>query len=329
MAITKESSVILYKLATCFPSPYPAILSLFHPPPTMDELDASPVIFDPNSLMTTNHIIFLFSCWASLDPSQPVNILSRFKVETISHHKLPSSPEHEFLVIKTVDPHDKSYRFILERRPSEMTAVTPVVDPIPYRTRLFNKVKKLMATLGNFIVPNESFAFDSLSIGDKTTLSLVQTTDLMLDSMDKSGNDTLAVDRFLGQNYLSSPRYHGQVVAHFKPHELSLFKLVLLSHVVHEMHQTYAIFSQQCYFYASLVYTATQQIFGISPSKSADENQDLPEYNIDSHFTGAFKHGRWKGVLVTLVDQDEVSNVERAYKVAYLAQVAKVSFIYL
>jgi hypothetical protein len=70
-----------------------------------------------------------------------------------------------------------------------------------------------MNTLANFIVLNKSsnpsFAFDSLSIGDKATLSLVQTADLMLDSLDKSGSDTPAIDRFLGQNYLRLPRYYG------------------------------------------------------------------------------------------------------------------------
>ena len=278
------------------------------------------------------------------DPGQPADILSQFKVQTISHIKMPMSPEHEFLVIETVDQSDKPYLFILERRPSETrTGVTPVVDSSTYRTRLVDKLKKLIKTMTNFIVPIEShlmsnkegfsssssssFAFDSLSIGDKATLSLIQTSDLMSDSLEKSDN-TLAIDRFLGQNYLRSTRYHGQIVGYFKPHLLTLFDLVLLAHVVHEMYPTYTLLGQQCFFYARLVYASIQKIFGISPLKSADENGCLV-YSIDSHLTVTFKYGRWKGILVNLIDEDTVSKVSDAYAVAYSDQVAKVFFIYL
>ena len=60
-------------------------------------------------------------------------------------------------------------------------------------------------------------------------LSLIQTSDLMSNSLEKSDN-TLAVDRFLGQNYVHSPQYHGQIVGYFKPAQLTLFHLVLFGH---------------------------------------------------------------------------------------------------
>ena len=289
----------------------------------MDDLNGAAIIFDPNTLMATNHLVFLFSCWASLDPSQPAKILSQFKVEKISHHKMLESPEHEFLVIKTVDASDKPYQFILERRPSP-SETAPAVDPPSYREKLVTKLKKLVQTLTNMILSDESFAFDSLSIGDKATLSCIQTADFMSDSleMDKSISDLTAVDRFLGQNSLNLSRYQGQIVDHFKPHELSLFNFVLLSHVVHVMHPTYTILNHQCFFYARLIYIATKTIFGISFSQSADDSE--------VEITGPFKYGRWKGVLVNIVDRATVAQVEAAYTVAHRDQLAKVSsFIYL
>lgn len=299
----------------------------------MDEqLDAAPIIFDPNSLLTTNHMLFLFSCWASMlpDPSPPVEIFSQFKVTSISHNKILESPQHEFLVIETVDPSEKSYQFVLERRSSERRTITPAVEPGNYRTRLMDKLKKLVNTLTSILVPNDSsstFNFDSLSIGDKTSVSLVQSADLMTHVIDKS-DDTPAVDRFLGQNYLRSPHYHGQIVAYFKPDKLTIFEVILLAHVVHEMHPTYTLLGEQCYFYTRIIYAATQQIFGVSPSKSANENEDLV-YFIDSHLTTPVKYGRWKGILINIVDEDAVSKVKDAYAVTYSDQIAKVFFIYL
>jgi hypothetical protein len=145
--------------------------------------------------------------------------------------------------------------------------------------------------------------------------------------IDKS-DDTPAVDRFLGQNYLRSPHYHGQIVAYFKPDKLTIFEVILLAHVVHEMHPTYTLLGEQCYFYTRIIYAATQQIFGVSPSKSANENEDLV-YFIDSHLTTPVKYGRWKGILINIVDEDAVSKVKDAYAVTYSDQIAKVFFIYL
>ena len=58
-------------------------LSFFQPCPMIYELDAALIVFNPNSFMTMNKLLFLFSCWAlipPLDSSKPVNILSQFKV---------------------------------------------------------------------------------------------------------------------------------------------------------------------------------------------------------------------------------------------------------
>ena len=301
----------------------------------MYELDAASIVFDPNSFMTTNHVLFLFSCWASMPPSdssKPVDILSQFKVRTITHIKRPNSPQNEFLVIETVDQSNKTYLFILQRTVSR-PGVTPGPDDEPgppYRTRPVEKIRKFIATLAASItVPHESLlpsteegssssssssspftAFDSLSIGD---------------SLDKS-DDFPVVDRFLGQNYVHSAQWHGQIVRYFKPDHLTLFELVHLAHVVHKMHPTSSFLGEQCYFYVRLVYTALENYFCVTASKSADESKDLV-CNVDSHLS--IKYGHWKGPMVNKIDEETVSKVITMYKIAYREQVAKVFFVYL
>jgi hypothetical protein len=138
----------------------------------------------------------------------------------------------------------------------------------------------------NFITPNDlmstekgfssssfsgpSFVFNSFSIGDKSSVS---TSDLISESLNKS-DSIPALDRFLGKNnFVSSSRYHGQIVAYFKPHQLTLFDLAVLAQVVHNMHPRYTILGEQCYFMPAL--SILQEIFGISPSQSADEKKTL------------------------------------------------------
>ena len=312
------------------------LLSFFQPRPMMYELDAASMVFDPNSFMTTNHVLFLFSCWASMPPSdssKPVDILSQFKVRIITHNKRPNSPEHEFLVIETVDQSNKTYLFILQRTVSRPgVTLGPHDEPgPPYRTKPLEKIRNFIATLAASItVPHESHLPISTEEGSSSSSSSSSpstTFDALSigDSLDKSDNFPV-VDRFLGQNYVHSAQWHGQIVRYFKPDHLTLFELVLLANVVHETHPTSSILGEQSYFYVRLVYTALENLFCISASKSAHESKDLV-CNIDSHLD--IEYGHWKGPMVNKIEEETVSKVITMYKIAYLEQVAKVFFIYL
>jgi hypothetical protein len=94
------------------------------------------------------------------------------------------------------------------------------------------------------------------------------------------------------------------------------------------LYPTYRVSREQCFFYAHLIYAATQEIFSIAPSKSADENEEIV-YKINAHVTMALRFGRWKGILVKLVDEEMVLTVSRAYRATYNEQITKVFFIYL
>lgn len=265
-------------------------------------------------------------------------MLSRFKINSINHIKLlQESPEHEFLIIETVDPSNKPYLFLLERRSSESRVVDS--EPTTYMDKLLEKIKKIKTTLTSFVNPPHlveegfgsspcslSMALETLSIGDKASLCLIQSSNLMSDSLDKSENSRVAIDRFLGQNHVFSSRYHGKVIGYLKPKHLTLFELVILSHVVHELYPYYSLLSNQCFFYARLIYATIEHHFGISPSISADEKKDVV-YNIDSHLS--IHYGRWKGIKVNAIDEETVSKVINVYKAAYNKQIAKVFFVYL
>jgi hypothetical protein len=122
------------------------------------------------------------------------------------------------------------------------------------------------------------------------------------------------VDQFLGQNYVHSAQWHGQIVRYFKPDHVTLFELALLAHVVHEMHPTSSLLGEQSYFYVRLMYTALENLFCISASKSAH----------DSHLS--IQYGHWKGPMVNTIEEETASKVITKYKIAYLEQVAKVFF---
>ena len=155
---------------------------------------------------------------------------------------------------------------------------------------------------------NPSTTFDSFSIGD---------------SLDKSDGFPV-IDRFLGQNYVHSAQWHGPIVRYFKPNHLTLFSLVLLADVVHEIHPTSSILGEQCYFYVRLVYTALENYFGTSTS--AHENKD-PVCDIDLPLF--IEYGHWKGSMVNKIEEETVSKVITMFKITYREQVAKVFCIYL
>ena len=299
-------------------------LSFFPPPLMTRELDVASMVFDPNSCMTTNHVLFLFNCWVSIPPSEdsskPVNILSQFKVRTITHNKRPySRVENDFLIIETMDQSNKTYLFILQRTVSRpgVTLVPDDEPSPPYRTR-FERIRNFIATLAASItVPHESHLPISTEEGSSSSSSSSSpsTTFDALSIGDSPGKSDQfpVVDRFLGQNYVHSAQWHGQIVRSLKPDHLTLFELVLLAHVVHEMHPTSSILGEQSCFYVRLVYAALENLFCLSTSKSAHESKDL-ERNIDSH-------------LSNNIEEETVSKVISMYKIAYLEQVAKVFFI--
>ena len=99
------------------------LLSFFKPRPRMNHNSLEPAsrLFNPIGMTATDIFLYNFSSWASLTmgpfnlDSDFEDILSQFEVQTIMHNKIPKSPEHEFLIIETLDRWGKTRLFILER----------------------------------------------------------------------------------------------------------------------------------------------------------------------------------------------------------------------
>ena len=108
----------------------------------------------------------------------------------------------------------------------------------------------------------------------RITLSSIQSTDLVMDSLKKSEYKS-ALDQFtfVGHGSTFDHRYYGQIVQYFKPEKLSLFEFAILAHTVHETNPKYSVLDSQCYFYAALVYAAVEKIAGVLASESADKSQ--------------------------------------------------------
>ena len=112
-----------------------------------------------------------------------------------------------------------------------------------------------------------------LTISNELSVSAIQSVNLVLDSMKKSGYQ-VAMDQFVGNIFVKE--YLGQMLQYFKPRNLSLFQLAVIAQVVHTSYPNYAILNTQCYYYATLVYAVAKKIGGIKASEGMDkENIDL------------------------------------------------------
>jgi hypothetical protein len=328
-----------------------SIFSFFNSRTRMDSdsLDPAEILFDPNITLKPSLFLYTFISWASIAPSNsdtnPEDILSRFKVQKIMYNKLPVSPEHEFLVIETVDRSQETKLFILDRtvatrRQGSITpdpTADPIADPIDpiadleaHRRKIINRLKRFLDALSALIsLPSDSQltfmeegspSIDPLSITDKATLSLTETADLISDSLDLSDNSE-AFDRFLGQNHVNLARWQGETVGCLKPNNLTLFELVLLAHVAHNLFPNYARLKQQCYFYAGLIFSAVE--YRWCKLQHADETDSVGSP------CQPYKSGRWKGFKVKRVDKTEVLAAISKYDIVHSQTIDKVFlFIY-
>ena len=301
----------------------------FFKSPTMDSLDLNPfdIFFDPNTILKSKLFLLLLTNWASMTPD-PEDSISRFKVQRITHYKLPTPPEHEFLVIETLDELlGQTKQFILDRTASRQGGTTmpdPSADPAPsadpsavLTSRVVERLKKFVAAITTLfsarseplltsmeegsslqLSPGSSITSDPLSMADKVSLSLTETADLISDSLNISDNSP-AFDRFLGQNHVNSPRWQGQKIQSMIIYNLTLFDFVILAHVIHELYPTYSILKEQCYFYAGLVYSSVRAQWEVSdcPSGPTDQSQS----------------GQYQGMKVEWVEGQDVSNAISSY----------------
>ena len=124
----------------------------------------------------------------------------------------------------------------------------------------------IFPTISDIMVPQ-------YSASKQVTMAIVHTLQVMINSppaclVSDSLNtlpskDTHANDWFVGSDLLTLVDYsrsNRTDLTSFQPKMLTVYHLALLAHVVHLQYPIYLLFKDQCYWFASLVYYATQII---------------------------------------------------------------------
>jgi hypothetical protein len=100
----------------------------------------------------------------------------------------------------------------------------PIAEPEALSHKIIERIKKFVAVLSTLVpIPSESrlalmeegsslqLSPGPLSITDKLTLSLTETSSLMSNSLNIS-NNSLAFDLFLGENHVNQQRWHKETI---------------------------------------------------------------------------------------------------------------------
>lgn len=167
------------------------------------------------------------------------------------------------------------------------------------------------------------------SIIDHATLSVAQFFDFLSGhavshriskSLNKPPIDTRADDRWLaGVNIQTSQYGTAQGARSFEAHNLNLFHMALLAHVVHSEYPLYSLFKKNCYWFSNLIYLSAREI-----DKVLGSRPDLPEDPEDSKdITDSFflpfylwmprVAGCWMGFKICEVQKIVVDRIARLF----------------
>ena len=288
-------------------------LSWLKPRPNMDSSLAS-LLLVPANILTTSSVLDIFKLHAN-SHTNPLQVLEQIEVCCIMHSKMPNSPEHEFLVIETVDSSATKRLLILER-------TVGVVGSSPEPGDAHSRLRSLYQDLSNASSATLTSEDNSLALLDRVTMSSAQSIHAVSTYAKDLSSKHEALDRFLGESYALSPTWQGQNMRFFKPtRKLLLYELAVLADLVHNLYPTYTLLGEQCYFFAGLVFLVAKHRFG----RDADEGADL-KYIKNSAKLGRF--GRWKGAMVNHIEEQVVASVDGMFQEEYVKQVAQVSFFF-
>ena len=332
------------------------LLAWFHKPPdTM--FDAWGAIVDRYVLQPVAHFLFYFTQAASQSPS-PTLILDRLSVSWIWLNKHVESPEHEYLIIETVDSVDETTRlFVLDRtiappEPKDTTStkdgskrpdtsayqrlgnfqgisdlIQSSISPSHATTSLSAMEEGLSASASTstpISYPPVSHRPSHHSIKDTITLSATKSTQILSDSLNK--RDKLpALDQIRGESAALSPWYSlGKNTQQIKPRNLMFFEFIILAHTVHLFAPDYSHTRWNCYWFANMLIDTIIGLFGLKEEDTLPEDETRKEQykSLDSHLAQA--SGCWNGQKIIQTDIKELSKVVYAFKKEHVKAVAKV-----
>src|SRR6202789_2236042 len=283
-------------------------------------LDSLDLILDPNLMLNPASFLLSVISWASVPSSSntPEENLNRFIVRTIMHNKQSETPENELFVFDFWDTvTSESKVLVLDRiydDKKEPVSADPVVldfearkDKIMARITTFvTALKSLLSTPSSPFTPS----MDHLTIGDKVSLSLTESADLVLDTLNLA-NETKACDRWLGIRHIRLPSRNGHTVRTTRPIDFTLFDLAIVAHVAHELHPRYSLLKDSCFFYAALVFSVIDNRWS-RQSSEVDNGR-----NLNVAVGSPCRCGGWYGFKVKRIEEKEVSDVLTAYDLLY------------
>ena len=314
----------------------------FHKPLTMPEPFEWSAIVNPYLSQATDHALNLYVTAASKFNSPLLDFLDRIEVVWIWLNKTPTSPEHEYIIVETVDKVDGQIRhFIFDRSVHEEPPATTTknhtrtdINTTPLRSNSLSSMEEGMlsgttsTTSTHRPPPPLSFPTPQLSIGDALSMSATKASQVLADSLDK-GDKLDAFDRILGGHHLLQRRYGcGQNARQIKPNNLKLFELIVLAEVIHNFDPLYTFFDRNCYWYCNMLADAVIQIFGldtsINPEDVARQEKYLPINPYQTEISG-----RWKGWKVSHTKPEDLTTVILDFKTFYRDKLAEVKYFFL
>ena len=140
-----------------------------------------------------------------------------------------------------------------------------------------------------------------------------------------------AFNQILGDAAILLPWYStGRSLCQIKPHNLTLFQLLLLANVVHEISPQYSNVEKNCYWYANVIVDAVISMFGVH---NDDPKADDDPASYDATRKRRFKpdpniSGRWHGWKVNHTKEGELVTIYSEFKTEYRDNLSKVRTIF-
>ena len=271
---------------------------------------------------------------AALRAADPVGNagLNRHDVLSIILSKSVEPPQHEFLIIDTRDNLDGCDRsFVLERMaqrriasdPNTGNAEGPKSAPaLPASSSSLCLMEEGSSSKTSY--PPMTFNSSRPSVIDVVSVTATDVAHIISDSLDKSVPPA-ANDRFLGGSWIKIPPYgNGDNANRLLPHDLKLFELAYIAHLVHELSPNYSPLKDQCYWFVSMVIGVVLNLHGTeqnSPYSTNDPESDSMK-TTDFHTTAPQKSGRYMGFKITRDwDYEAIGKIVRKFKEEYPKEV--------
>jgi len=254
---------------------------------------------DPDSFVTNYYR-------AAKESSNPEHsLIDRHLVSDFGVNKDSLSPHHETFYANVFDKDTLGKHVLVFDRSASNRSMSHE-DTFKSFTQ-FPESKRILETIDQALkdMPPNILASASTGSADESRTPLLDASGSPLSTLSRAFSQAAAAARSTSQSssvgieaddLITVVKKHslGQTMRQYKPTGLPLFAVLLVALVVHMKAPAYALFENQCYWYANVIFDVLCQIFpsAMIPTPSPSPLIFLP---VDYLPRGA---GRWKGILI-------------------------------